>query len=166
MKIKVSGSDQFKNLIPKYHKTLMDLVLQKLPKYAILANQELSVIETSTLTSVGLSRFSTGELFINHQLTSQSPKFLYEVYGHELAHFLSTYYFKQDIQHNQEWIELMNCMNLPARESVSFSKEEIGQLQMITIECGCMFGSVKKINRTQFNSNSVCKVCHKKYTIL
>lgn len=166
MKIKVSGSDLFKNIIPSYHNELVSKILAKFPQYKKLQNLEIHVVETSNLETVGTSKFTSMEMLINHQLTRENPKFLYEVYAHELAHFFSTLYFNSNIQHNQEWVELMEAMGLPARSEVAFSVSQLNQLKEITIQCGCYFGGTKKINRTNFSTNSVCKVCHKKYTIV
>lgn len=166
MKIKVSGSDLFQSIIPKYHEELVAKIYARYPEYKKLNHLEIKIVETSNLETVGTSKFTTMEMLINHQLTRQNPKFLYEVYAHELAHFFSTLYFNTNIQHNQEWVDLMECMGLPARPEVSFSVSQINQLKEITIKCGCYFGGTKKINRTNFSTNSVCKVCHQKYTIV
>lgn len=165
MKIKIIGSEKFKNLITRFHNEMTQIICTKIPQYQKI-NAEITVIETSQLESAGLSRFTTNELFINTQLTDKEPRFLYEVYGHELAHFFSTLYFQKNIQHGEEWQELMVVLGLPPRECVELSHYQISQTLMIVVECNCYVNSRKEVNRTKFNPNSVCPLCHHGFKII
>lgn len=166
MQIKVSGTDSFVNLIKIYHESLMTSVLKAIPEFKTLNHITIEVKETSTLSDVGLSRFDYKEMLISHQLTSQNPKFLLEVYGHELAHFLVTYKLQRNIQHGPEWVAVMKAMNLPAREAVSFSQSKIQELSVLTVKCGCMFNGTKKVKKSSWNPKTPCPVCHKKFSVI
>lgn len=166
MKLVIKGTEQFKSLIASYHESFMKKVLVSIPKYSKLKNTTISVIETSNLEVIGKSKFTSNELLINHQLTRDNPKFLYEVYGHELAHFLSTLYFQKNIQHGSEWVKIMKVMGLPPRESAPISQEKMNQLGTLSVQCSCLFGGRKEKTQAALKVSPSCRVCNQEYVII
>lgn len=166
MQIKIEGTPNFKNLIQSYHKTLLDLALSKNPQFSVLKNITINVIETSQIEDLGLSRFDHKQILISHQLTTNSPKLLLEVYGHELAHFLITFYLQKNIQHGPEWQKLMKDLNLPVRDKICFDAQTIKSIDFLTIKCSCYLNNSKKIHKSKWHSNLICQICHNNFKLV
>lgn len=167
MKIKnIKGDDFFVKYIPKFHNELLQKVYNEFPHYKEIASLELDVSQTSKINSVGYADFTKSSIQINNQLTEKNPKLLYEVYGHELAHLLSTFLFKKNVQHGKEWVELMEAMGLPPRESLSITLQEKKSMNVLTVKCKCFTNNLHKINKSQFHNGLYCKKCHSSLKII
>lgn len=166
MNIKISGTPNFTSLITAYHSTLLPRALHKFPEFKKLSHHTISVMETSNLSDLGLSKFDSLEMLINHQLTKSNPKLLLEVYGHELAHFLITYHLGRNVQHEAPWQAVMQALGLPPRPVVMFDAGTLSQNETLTIQCKCYLNNTKKIHRSQFRPGTICRTCHKPFTIV
>lgn len=162
MQIKVEGSQNFVDMILAFHKTLWPKVADRFPHLQKLEDRKLYVYETTRITDVGLSRLDFWEILINHYFTKNNPKFLYEVYGHELAHFMATH-ADGNTSHGGTWINYMKTMELPIRDTVPISPELEQWKYIAVIKCNC---STHEIQKSKIAPNMACNRCGQTFRIV
>ena len=143
MQIKVEGSQNFVSMILAFHKTLWPKVLVHNPHLKKLESTTIYVYETTRITDMGISFVNKWEMLINHYFTKNNPKQLYEVYGHELAHFIA-FHGDGNISHGGTWVNYMKTMELPVRDRVHIAPELAKWANVAVIKCGCGTQEIQK----------------------
>lgn len=162
MRIKVEGSQNFVSMILAFHKTLWPKVANKFTHLQKLEDKTLWIYETTTISHMGVSKLDTWEILINHYFTKNNPSLLYEVYGHELAHFMATH-GDGNVTHSGTWVTYMKTMELPVRESVPISPEleKWGQIAVIRCQCGA-----SEIHKSKLSPGMRCSRCFQPFSLV
>jgi predicted SprT family Zn-dependent metalloprotease len=162
MRIKVEGSQNFVAMIIAFHETLWPKVANRFPHLQKLEDKTIWVYETTSITDMGISFLDRWEILIQHYFTKNNPKLLYEVYGHELAHFMATH-GDGNATHSGSWVTYMKAMELPVRDAVPISPELSSWGKMAIIKCGC---SAQEIQKSSIAPQMKCGRCHKVFKII
>lgn len=162
MHIKVEGSQNFVSMILAFHATLWPKVANRYTHLQKLEDQTLWTYETTSISDVGISRLDHWEILINHFFTKNNPQFLYEVYGHELAHFMATH-GDGNLSHSGSWVDYMKQMELPVRSVVPISSELESWKHIAVIKCSC---STQEIHKSKIASKMHCSRCGHQFRIV
>lgn len=163
MHIKVEGSQNFVSMILSFHETLWPKVANRFSHLQKLEdNQTLRIYETTSISDMGISYLDRWEILINHYCTKNNPKLLYEVYGHELAHFMATH-GDGNSSHSGTWVDYMKCMELPVRDNVPISPELAQWMYIAVIKCNC---STVEIHKSKIAPNMTCSRCGHLFRII
>lgn len=172
MRISVIGSRDFKSQIIKFHLELSFKILAHFPEYQILSSKQIVVREDNSLSVLGKTSFQNNEISINTSfIYGNEYVTLREVYGHELSHTFSTFYFMRNIGHGKEWQDIMNVIGLPIREDAPIKekfkttylkpkKVKPKKIVLVEMKCDCMFGSIQKF---PVDRKTICHCCGQSY---
>ncbi|MBK8201819.1 MAG: hypothetical protein IPK68_05715 [Bdellovibrionales bacterium] len=163
MHIKVEGSQNFVSMILAFHETLWPKVANRFPHLQKLEdNQILRIYETTRITDMGIAYLDRWEILLNHYFTKNNPKLIYEVYGHELAHFMATH-GDGNTSHSGSWVDYMKCMELPVRDNVPISPEMAQWGYMAIMKCSC---GTLEIHKSKIAPKMTCSRCGHQFRII
>ena len=162
MHIKVEGSQDFVDMILAFHTTLWPKVANRFSHLQKLEDHTLRIYETTRISDMGIAYLDRWEIFINHYCTKNNPQLLYEVYGHELAHFMAAH-GDGNISHSGTWVDYMKRMELPVRDIVPLSPDLAQWMYIAIMKCSC---GTLEIHKSKIVPNMTCSRCRHPFQII